>query len=133
VERKRLHGLRATQSSGSGLNTGLYSPQAHTDTYAHLLERTGQLLRGGWSVLVDAAFLRRHEREAFAELAQAAGCPFHILATEAPLAVLRERITERQARGADASEATVAVLEQQLGWLEPLGESERARCLPAGN
>ena len=133
VERKRLHGLRATQASGSGLNTGLYSPQAHTDTYAHLLERTGQLLRGGWSVLVDAAFLRRHEREAFAELAQAAGCPFHILATEAPLAVLRERITERQARGADASEATLAVLEQQLGWLEPLGESERARCLPAGH
>jgi hypothetical protein len=44
--------------------------------------------------------------------------------------VLRQRITERQARGADASEATVAVLEQQLGWLEPLTDAERARCLP---
>lgn len=131
VERKRLHGLSATQASGSGLNTGLYSPQAHTDTYAHLLERAGHLLETGWSVLVDAAFLRRHEREAFAALAQAAGCPFHILATEAPLAVLRERISERQARGADASEATVAVLEQQLGWLEPLTVGERTRCLPA--
>ncbi|MDP1684156.1 bifunctional aminoglycoside phosphotransferase/ATP-binding protein [Hydrogenophaga sp.] len=130
VERKRLHGLSAKQASGSGLNTGLYSPQAHTDTYAHLLERAGKLLREGWSVLVDAAFLRRHEREAFAALANTVGCPFHILATEAPLAVLRERITERQARGADASEATVAVLEQQLGWLEPLTPDERARCLP---
>ncbi len=130
VERKRLHGLRATQASGSGLNTGLYSPQAHTDTYAHLLERARLLLRAGWSVLVDAAFLRRQEREAFAALAQATGCPFHILATEAPLAVLRERITARQAHGGDASEATVAVLEQQLGWLEPLDEAERARCLP---
>jgi uncharacterized protein len=133
VERKRLHGLSATQASGSGLNRGLYSPKAHGDTYAHLLQRARHLLQDGWSVLVDAAFLRRHEREAFADLARAAGCPFHILATEAPLAVLRERITERQARGADASEATVAVLEQQLGWLEPLGESERARCLPASN
>lgn len=131
VERKRLHGLSATQASGSGMNTGLYSPQAHTDTYAHLLERARLLLQDGWSVLVDAAFLRRHEREAFAEMAQAAGCPFHILATEAPLAVLRERITARQARGADASEATVAVLEQQLGWLEPLTEADRARCLSA--
>lgn len=131
VERKRLHGLSATQASGSGMNTGLYSPQAHGDTYAHLLERTGHLLREGWSVLVDAAFLRRHEREAFAELAQAVGCPFHILATEAPLDVLRERITARQARGADASEATVAVLEQQLGWLEPLTPEERAHCIPS--
>ncbi|MDP2252325.1 MAG: AAA family ATPase [Hydrogenophaga sp.] len=130
VERKRLHGLGATQASGSGLNTGLYSPQAHTDTYAHLLERARHLLQGGWSVLVDAAFLRRHEREAFAALANAINCPFHILATEAPLAVLRERITARQARGADASEATLIVLEQQLGWLESLSAAERAHCLP---
>jgi len=130
VERKRLHGLAATQASGSSLNTGLYSPQAHTDTYAHLQNRAQHLLETGWSVLVDAAFLRRHEREAFAALAQAVGCPFHILATEAPLAVLRERITARQAHGADASEATVAVLEQQLGWLEPLSDAERLRCLP---
>lgn len=130
VERKRLHGLSATQASGSGLNTGLYSPQAHGDTYAHLLKRTGHLLREGWSVLVDGAFLRRHEREAFGTLAQTVGCPFHILATEAPLDVLRERITARQARGADASEATVAVLEQQLGWLEALSDAERVLCLP---
>jgi aminoglycoside phosphotransferase family enzyme/predicted kinase len=130
VERKRLHGLGATQASGSGLNTGLYSPQAHTDTYGQLLERARHLLQDGWSVLVDAAFLRRHEREAFDALAQTVGCPFHILATEAPLAVLRSRITERQARGADASEATVAVLEQQLGWLEPLTADERTQCIP---
>ncbi|MFN7122179.1 MAG: AAA family ATPase [Hydrogenophaga sp.] len=130
VERKRLHGLAATQASGSSLNTGLYSPQAHTDTYTHLLDRAQHLLETGWSVLVDAAFLRRHEREAFAALAQAVGCPFHILATDAPLAVLRQRITARQAHGADASEATVAVLEQQLGWLEPLSDAERERCLP---
>ena len=38
---------------------------------------------------------------------------------------LRQRITERQARGADASEATVEVLEKQLDWLEPLDASER--------
>ncbi|MES2841845.1 MAG: AAA family ATPase [Pseudomonadota bacterium] len=130
VERKRLHGLSATQASGSGLNTGLYSPQAHGDTYAHLLERARHLLQEGWSVLVDAAFLRRHEREAFHALAQALACPFHILATEAPLDTLRERINARQRRGGDASEATVAVLEQQLGWLEPLSVDERARCLP---
>jgi uncharacterized protein len=55
--------------------------------------------------------------------------PFHILACEAPLDVLRQRITERQASGLDASEATLAVLEQQLGWLEPLSPTERALCL----
>jgi uncharacterized protein len=129
VERKRLHGLSAQQASGSGLNTGLYSPQAHTDTYAHLLARTQTWLTQGWTVVVDAAFLRRHERRAFDALAQRLGCPFHILAPEAPVDVLRQRISARQAQGTDASEATLAVLEQQLGWLEPLDEDERQRVV----
>jgi len=81
-------------------------------------------------VLVDAAFLRQQERTSFATLAQPAGVQCHILACEEPLDVLRQRVTERQARGTDASEATVAVLEQQLGWLEPLSTAERAVCLP---
>jgi hypothetical protein len=130
VERKRLHGVSALAPSGSGLNSGLYSPQAHGDTYASLLKRTRRLLDDGWTVLVDAAFLRQSERAAFAAVARSMGVPFRILACEAPVEVLRQRITERQARGADASEATVAVLEQQLGWLEPLTDAEREQVLP---
>ena len=128
VERKRLSGLSSLATSGSGLSSGLYSPQAHGDTYDALLQRARSLLGDGWTVLVDAAFLRRAEREAFAALAQTVGCPFHILACEAPVAVLRERIAARQARGNDASEATLAVLVQQLSWAEPLDDSERALC-----
>jgi aminoglycoside phosphotransferase family enzyme/predicted kinase len=130
VERKRLHGLSALAASGSGLNSGLYSAQAHGDTYASLLSRARMLLGEGWTVLVDAAFLRRAERQPFAALAQSVGCPFHILAPEAPVAVLRKRIAAREQRGADASEATLAVLEQQLDWLEPLDETELAQRLP---
>jgi predicted kinase len=131
VERKRLHGVSPLAASGSGLNTGLYRPQAHEETYASLRARARMLLQDGWSVVVDAAFLREAERRSFAELAQAEGCPFHILACEAPADELRRRISARQAGGKDASEATLAVLEQQFGWLEPLGEAERARGLTA--
>lgn len=131
VERKRLHGLTALQTSGSGLNTGLYTPQAHGDTYGALLSRSRTLLQDGWSVIVDAAFLRRSERAAFAELAARIGCPFHILACEAPPEELRRRIRARQARGNDASEATLAVLDQQFGWLEPLDAAERDATVAA--
>jgi len=130
VERKRLHGLGALATSGSGLNSGLYAPDTHGNTYASLLARAADLLHQGWSVLVDAAFLRQRERQAFADLAADRAVPFHILAPEAPVAVLRERISARQARGNDASEATLAVLEQQLGWVEPLSDAERSHRLP---
>lgn len=129
VERKRLHGLSPLAASGSGLNAGLYSPQAHGDTYASLLARSRLLLQDGWSVLVDAAFLRQAERAEFAALARGLGAPFHILACEAPPDELRRRISARQAAGRDASEATLAVLEQQFGWLEPLTDAERAQTL----
>ncbi len=131
VERKRLHGVSPLAASGSGLNTGLYRPKAHEETYASLRSRARMLLQDGWSVVVDAAFLREAERRSFAELAEAEGCPFHILACEAPADELRRRISARQAGGKDASEATLAVLEQQFGWLEPLGDAERARGLTA--
>jgi predicted kinase len=77
-------------------------------------------------VVVDAAFLRRAEREAFAQLARTLDCPFAILAPEVPVPVqvLRQRIAARQAAGTDPSEATLAVLAQQQGWLEPLGADE---------
>lgn len=130
VERKRLHGMSPLATSGSDLNEGLYRPQAHEETYASLRTRARGLLQDGWTVLVDAAFLRAAERADFAALAQAAGVPFHILACDAPPDVLRQRIRARQAAGSDASEATLAVLEQQFGWLEPLSHAERACTLP---
>ena len=133
VERKRLHGVSPLAASGSGLNSGLYRPQAHEETYASLRARARMLLHDGWTVVVDAAFLRESERRAFAELAQAEGCPFHILACEAPHDELRRRIGARQAAGQDASEATLAVLEQQFGWLEPLTGAERAQACRPGS
>jgi aminoglycoside phosphotransferase family enzyme/predicted kinase len=124
VERKRLHGLTPLQASNPAQRDQLYGAQASAQTYASLRARAAELLQGGWSVVVDAAFLRRHERDAFAELAHSLNCPWAILAPQAAPEVLRERIAARQARGGDPSEATLTVLEHQLQWIEPLEPDE---------
>lgn len=124
VERKRLHGLAALQSSDSMQRAQFYGPAHNARTYASLLARTRTLLQAGWTVVVDAAFLRRAERQAFAELASECACPFAILAPEAPIEVLRQRIMARQHEGTDPSEATLEVLQRQQGWIEPLGADE---------
>jgi predicted kinase len=74
------------------------------------------VLDAGWSVVVDAAFLKRHERDSFRALAAERGADFAILACSAPLDEMRHRLETRQH---DASEATVEVLERQLDWVEP--------------
>ena len=57
-----------------------------------------EALAGGWPVIVDAAFLRRDERQSFRALAQEQGVPFTILACRADSATLqrRERLRRRE-------------------------------------
>jgi aminoglycoside phosphotransferase family enzyme/predicted kinase len=124
VERKRLHGLDSMQRSGAPTDAGMYAPDVNTQTYGYLHQLADMLLRAGWSVIVDATFLKRADRDAFRVLARETGAAFNILAPHAPTEVLRDRILARNALQRDASEATLEVLEHQLQTLEPLGQDE---------
>jgi uncharacterized protein len=119
VERKRLFGLAPDAASGGTI----YTPEATAHTYALLATLAESTLAAGWSVIVDAAFLKRAERDAFRALALRLGVPFAILAPVAPPDELARRIAARQN---DASEATLAVLAQQQQWFEPPGADEPA-------
>lgn len=131
-ERKHLWGLASTARTGSAVNAGMYTPAAHTLTYAHLQEVAASLLRSGWSVIVDATFLKRTDRDVFRALATELGVAFAILVPQATDDQLRQRITARNALGTDASEATLEVLEHQRRELEPLGADEGAVLSVAG-
>jgi len=128
VERKRLHGLAALADSHSG-PTDIYSAAATERTFAHLRALAGRALQAGWPTIVDAASLKRVERERFRALAQVLGVPFTLLVCDAPPEVLRERVRLREARRDDASEAGVAVLERLMSRREPLSASEQALAI----
>jgi aminoglycoside phosphotransferase family enzyme len=120
VERKRLFGLGMRDDSRArGLD--IYTAEATERTYERLLELARIALRAGYPVVLDAAFLRRSERDAARELARDFKVPFSILACDAPEGVLRARL---QARRHDASEADARVLEQLRASMEPLGRDE---------
>lgn len=129
VERKRLFGLEARASSRGRVPGGIYDAATTHRTYARLQQVADTALRAGWPVIVDAAFLRQAERAAFAALAAAMGVPFYVLDCRAPLPLLRQRVQARQAGGADASEADLAVLETLAGADEALSASERAAAI----
>jgi len=129
VQRKHLFHLDATAHTRSGINAGLYAPTVHAQVYGDLRALASSLLAAGWSVLVDATFLKQADRAVFRQLAAAQGARFAILAPQATPAQLRTRILARNAAGTDASEATLAVLAQQLHDLEPLSADEHVFVL----
>ena len=131
IERKRLAGLDALAKSGSGMESGIYTRDFSRRTYKHLASLAEKLLQAGWSVLVDATFIARWQRDLFRQLADRCGVPLHILDFAVPDEVLRQRVQARSAEGRDASEADVAVLEQQLKTHEPLTSEEREFVIEA--
>lgn len=132
VERKRLFGLASTARSASAVAGGIYSAEADERTYAHLAATAETMLRSGQPVLIDATFLQGARRATFHQLAEHLGIPFLIVTFHASDAELRRRIEQRSARGQDASEANLAVLERQIASQEPLGADEHAIRVDTG-
>lgn len=102
--RKRRHGLPPE----TRLPPGAYAPAESAAVHAALFALAETALRGGHSVIADAAFLDPALRQGIAAVAAEAGVPFQGVWLEAPLDLLRQRVA---ARRGDASDADVAVLE----------------------
>jgi predicted kinase len=124
VERKRLHGLEPEARAGRAVGEGLYAASASEATYGRLAGLARQSLDAGYPIVVDATFLRREDRNRFRRLAAEAGAPFAIAHCVAPADALRARVAQRALHGADASDATLAVLESQVRNAEPLADDE---------
>ena len=124
VERKRLAGLAAADRSGSARGQGLYTPAATRSLYQRLAQCASDVLRGGYTAIVDATFGERENRAEFSALAARLNVRILIVHCQAPVPMLTARILERQRRTADASEADVAVLEWQRLHFEPIAPAE---------
>jgi aminoglycoside phosphotransferase family enzyme/predicted kinase len=129
IERKRLHGLAAGQSSGSDVASGIYSAEAGLRTYERLAKLTRPVVDAGYTVIVDAAFLKKDQRQQFETLADDSQVPFVILNCMAERDTLRRRIIKRDADNDDASEANLAVLKHQLSDYTGLDKTELASAI----
>ncbi|NMM37028.1 MAG: AAA family ATPase [Glaciimonas sp.] len=127
VERKRLFGIDALDNSRTAQN--IYSAAATRQTYSLLLQMARQLLETGYTVIVDAAFLREDERAMFRQLARQMAVGFAIASAQADAVTLRSRIQHRSALGTDPSEANGSVLDRLTSVQQPLSPEELAHTV----
>ena len=127
TERKRLHGMAPTDRPADPAM--LYNAKSTTLTYQRLADAAGAALDGGVSAVVDAAFLRRDERDSLRALARDRQVPCTVVECTASEAVLAGRITSRLAHRRDPSDADTQVLALQLRVREPLQPDERGAAV----
>jgi len=101
---------RAGVAPEARLPQAAYAEAESQAVHAEIYAAAAQALAAGHSVVLDAVFLDPAQRQA-AEAA-ARPHPFNGFWLAAPLDLLRQRVAARSAQGKDASDATVAVLNQ---------------------
>jgi len=126
IERKRLLGLTSDSKTNSAVNQGIYSEELNQKTYQRLRELAKNILESGYSVIVDAAFLKQAQRELFAQLAKTQKISFKIIVCKVPETELKTRILSRTT---DPSEARLDVLSMQLEAIEKLTNEESRAIL----
>jgi aminoglycoside phosphotransferase family enzyme/predicted kinase len=105
--RKRLLKQPAIMPAGSES----YAPDAYARNYDEMFANARVLLAAGCSVVLDASFMEPAQRARAEALALDAGVPLRAAWLQAPSEVLEARVASRTG---DASDATIAVLREQL-------------------
>jgi uncharacterized protein len=122
--RKELAGVTPETSQRAAYEEGLYSLTATQRTYDALADRARQALSRGRSVILDASFAKRAERQRMVALAQEMKAECFGLECWAPEAVLRARLRAREGSPASISDAREEILSQFQRDYEPLQADE---------
>lgn len=117
--RKQLAGIPLHQRG----NVDLYRPEMTTQTYDRLLALGLSLSSQGFTVILDARYPCRDQRQTVITAAQAQQIPLRIIYCQASLNTLQARLLERKH---DISDATADLLAQQQREQETFSADELA-------
>ncbi|MEJ2716456.1 MAG: AAA family ATPase [Deltaproteobacteria bacterium] len=128
VLRKRMHGVLPSEHRLDKYGEGIYTSNATDRTYEELLDKAGQSLDIGQSVVLDASFSRRRYRDLAHELARRKQAQFLILECTCPDEIVRRRLEERAGKRDEPSDATWEIFREHKERFEPIQRDERAYC-----
>jgi predicted kinase len=119
--RKELLGVSPTQPLHSGTFQGAYDEATTERVYGELLARAEQVLASGRSVVLDASFRSRAQRQKAVALAERCGVPALFAECRCSPSATQERLAER-GRAPSISDGRAEIQGDFLRSFEPLTE-----------
>jgi len=133
IVRKEIFGRDPRQHCPESFGEGLYDPAHSRQTYDQLLSLTSAEIAAGHSVVVDASFASKEERQRFRQLADATKIPLVLLDLQCDEALTRQRLKERWEAGTDPSDGRPEILQQHLQKFNRPTAEEGAMTIDTGN
>jgi hypothetical protein len=122
VVRKQAAGVDPATPMRAALDTGIYADAARASVYPLMHGRARDYLARGHSVILDATYISRGNREAARRVAADAGVPFVAIEVTAAEDLVRSHLASRQAKPGTASDAGWEVYLAQRRRFEPTDE-----------
>lgn len=124
--RKTLAGLDPETPWRDAAFSGHYTAEQTHAVYREMLRRAEVILRSGRSVILDASYRERSQREAAAALAAALGYDFTFVECVAPPEVCKQRL-EQRARGASVSDGRAEIFDAFVRSFEAVAELDSSQ------
>lgn len=119
IERKRLYGISPLHRVSEEEKTQLYSAEMNQKTYERLYDLTETISKAGYSVIVDATFLKYQHREVFMELAEKLNADYRVIYIEPDIDRIEQNIRLRTQSNDNPSDATIDIMHRHIEQLEP--------------
>lgn len=95
VVRKKLAGVQACQESSAQFSGGIYTPEFSRRTYQELLRLAAEERGRGRSVILDASYHKKEERQHVIDFCHARKCPYLFILCQASEQETRRRLALR--------------------------------------
>jgi uncharacterized protein len=127
--RKELQGIAPEARHYEAFGEGIYGPDASRRTYGEAHLRASSHLRSGRSVIIDASYKRRAEREAAVRMAEEAGADYWVVDCVCPEEIARKRLEARMSTPGEASDGRWEIYLAQREDFDPILEIPAAKRL----
>lgn len=131
VLRKELLGLAPTEHRYEAFGEGIYGTDMSRRTYDEALKRALALLAAGQSVIIDASYKKRADREAAIETARKSGFHYYLIDCVCPEAVVKERLDARMSESGEASDGRWELYLAQKSDFDPVTEATAPQLITA--
>jgi len=129
--RKKIAGLAPDVHARAAYGEGIYSARSTHATYETMLHEAESALTAGRGAILDATYRDRAERRSVLELARRSGTILLLVECRADKDEVLRRLSERESRKSEVSDATAEIYLQQESEFMPLSEIPERNLLVA--